>query len=126
MKRIDFLRWYLPLILWAGTILILTSIPTIEIPDLGFEAEDKLAHCGVYFVLGILLGRALAKGYFPNNNILLKIIIFSTPFAALDEIHQLFIPGRSGDIYDFMADSIGILGALLTFWVVRISTRKRI
>lgn len=119
MKRTDFLRWYLPLILWAATILILTSLPTIEPPDLGFEAEDKLAHCGVYFILGILFGRALAKGYVLQRIHFVILIGVALSFAALDEVHQLFIPGRYGDIYDFFADSIGILGSILTFWFIR-------
>ena len=119
MKRTEFLRWYLPLLLWATTILILTSIPTLKPQSLGFNAEDKLAHFGVYYSLGLLRVRALGSGYRAENRVLLKSLLLGVSFAALDEAHQILIPGRSGDIFDFLADSLGILCALITFWLVK-------
>ena len=35
-------------------------------------------------------------------------------YAASDELHQLFVPGRSGEIKDVLLDSLGVLlGVLL-------------
>ncbi len=39
--------------------------------------------------------------------------IFSAVYAASDEIHQLFVPGRSGQIYDIVVDVLGVLLAVL-------------
>ena len=41
---------------------------------------------------------------------------FTFAFACLDEIHQLFVPGRSGRIFDVMLDTCGgIFGAFIVF-----------
>lgn len=117
MKGIDFLRWYVPLILWAATILTLTSIPTLKAPDLGFGAQDKLGHLGVYYIFGLLLFRAVGKGLILPCRSVIFSILFALFFAALDELHQLFIPGRSSDVFDFFADSIGIFLAQLSFLI---------
>ncbi|MGB5337658.1 MAG: VanZ family protein [Gammaproteobacteria bacterium] len=38
-----------------------------------------------------------------------------------DELHQLFVPGRSADIFDVLADAVGgLLGAGLMVLVTRI------
>jgi VanZ family protein len=34
-------------------------------------------------------------------------IALTTAYGATDEIHQLFVPGRSAEIYDLFADAIG-------------------
>ena len=39
--------------------------------------------------------------------------VFGTFYAITDEIHQTFIPGRSGEIRDVIIDSFGILTGLL-------------
>ena len=44
--------------------------------------------------------------------------IFSILYACLDEIHQLFVSGRSGQIMDVFIDSMGIIiGILLVKFV---------
>ena len=39
--------------------------------------------------------------------------VFGTLYAISDEIHQTFIPGRSGEIRDVIIDSLGIFTGLL-------------
>jgi hypothetical protein len=46
---------------WAGAILAGTSIPGSQLPP-AFLHADKLAHLGLYGVLGLLVGRALLLG----------------------------------------------------------------
>ena len=41
--------------------------------------------------------------------------IFCVCYAILDEIHQLFVPDRSGQIRDVLIDSIGILIGIFVF-----------
>ena len=38
-----------------------------------------------------------------------------TLYALLDEFHQRFVPGRTADVFDVMAD---VAGGLLGIWVV--------
>lgn len=75
----------------------------------------KTGHAAEYAVLGFLcMGTArswLQTGRRERNN---KIVVFlawfaATLYAASDEIHQLFVPGRSGQLSDVILDSIGAL-----------------
>jgi VanZ family protein len=36
-------------------------------------------------------------------------VIISVLYAASDELHQLFVPGRMCDLNDFIVDSIGVI-----------------
>ena len=40
---------------------------------------------------------------------------YCTCYAALDEIHQLFVPNRSGQVRDVLIDSVGILIGIILF-----------
>jgi VanZ family protein len=45
---------------------------------------------------------------------------------VLDEIHQAFVPGRSADLLDIVADSVGVtLGTLLRLLAHHLRTRLR-
>ena len=47
-------------------------------------------------------------------------------YACSDEVHQLFVPERSGQIVDVLIDSIGIsLGLLLFFLYLKVFHKKR-
>lgn len=47
-------------------------------------------------------------------------------YAATDEFHQLFVPGRSGQVSDVILDSAGALAGLLILALVRkIMSRRR-
>ena len=56
-----------------------------------------------YTVLFILWFRAL------GNKNPTQAIIFSLIYAFTDEMHQLFIPGRTGRLRDVAIDSIGMI-----------------
>jgi VanZ family protein len=36
-------------------------------------------------------------------------IVITLFYGAIDELHQIFIPGRSADIRDWLADSTGVI-----------------
>ena len=68
----------------------------------------KLAHFTEYFILGILTYN-LIKKYRKKYYIAIIICII---YAISDEIHQIFIPGRSCQITDILIDSIGAITAI--------------
>ena len=68
----------------------------------------KLAHFTEYFILGILTYN-LIKNYRKKYYIAIIICII---YAISDEIHQIFIPGRSCQITDILIDSIGAITAI--------------
>jgi VanZ family protein len=93
-----------------GAILTATSIPGSTIPDVGFRFADKLVHVVMYGGLGLLLARAVDD---PDRmRASLIAIAICVALGAVDEWHQLYIPGRSGAVSDWIADSAGgVLGA---------------
>ena len=97
-------RLWLPPLLWAAIILLLTSIP---VPDRVYvPGGDKTAHVLMYGILGLLAARsALRAGWAPARLALLLLGIAA--FAAIDEAHQMLIPGRFADRLDWYADIIG-------------------
>ena len=100
-----------PPLLWAGFILLLTSWPSGGLP-LGLSAAgvDKVGHFGLYGVLGFLVGRAL-----PRQRVLSAVIaaaLFIALFGALDEWHQVLVPGRAASVWDWVADIVGTITGL--------------
>ena len=46
--------------------------------------------------------------------------LFGTLYAATDEIHQLFVPGRYGKFHDVLIDSAGVaVGILICYFILR-------
>ena len=45
--------------------------------------------------------------------------IFSAAYGVLDEYHQSFVPGRSVEFYDFLADCGGALLYTALFWLLQ-------
>ncbi|GAA4828753.1 VanZ family protein [Paenibacillus vulneris] len=51
--------------------------------------------------------------------------VFSILYAASDEWHQTFVPGRTGHAIDVMVDSIGVVLAAIVIGLARLVFRKR-
>lgn len=104
-------RW-LPPILWMGLIFFVSSQPTLpshpdELIDLIIK---KAGHIAEYGFLALLFRRA-----FLNKRQFLPLLL-TVLYAASDEYHQTFVPGRNGDLLDLGAD---VLGALLALGALR-------
>lgn len=92
-----------PALLWAAVLFSFSSRSTIP-ADLG-GGMDKVAHFGAFAVLGLLLGYAArAQGWAMRWPVLIGLV-----YAATDEIHQSFVPGRSPDAADWVADALGVV-----------------
>ncbi|MCM1251404.1 MAG: VanZ family protein [Clostridium sp.] len=71
----------------------------------------KAAHMTEFGILSILLYVWLGKWQMTTGAKIALAAVISTLYAASDEFHQLFVPGRAGSIGDVMIDSAGaILG----------------
>lgn len=77
----------------------------------------KSAHAAEYGLLGLLL-----LGIFYDGSVRNCIVawLLTSAYAASDEFHQLFVPGRSGQVSDIVIDSTGALITVLVvaFWVM--------
>ena len=69
----------------------------------------KLAHFVLYTLGGMLITIMFInfKEYITKTKI--ASFLLGATYAITDEIHQLFIPGRSGEIRDVLIDSTGVL-----------------
>src|SRR5436309_3051624 len=101
------LQLWAPVVLWAGVIFGLSSIPSLS-SGLGTwdELLRKGAHIAEYAVLGMLLLRALGS--------VLQAVAVGGAYAITDEIHQHFVHGRHSSPFDVAFDACGVaLGLLL-------------
>ena len=75
---------------------------------LAVPGADRFDHLAEYAVLGVLLAFAIrARNPLPWPPLVVALIIGSG-YGALDELHQSFVPGRDGDAFDWVADTLGV------------------
>ncbi|NFU57017.1 VanZ family protein [Clostridium botulinum] len=74
----------------------------------------KIGHFTEYFVLCMLIVFSL-KNEVKNNKKYIISIITTFLYACSDEIHQLFVPGKSGRITDVLIDTVGGIIAILIY-----------
>ncbi len=91
----------------------LSHQPSIDAPLL-FSGQDKVFHAGVYGILGIFLLGAMRPIYtgYTQSQVVTSAIIASL-YGISDEFHQSFVPGRTPDVLDWLADSTGALLAVI-------------
>ena len=98
--------------IYACVILALTSAPGEELTFITqFGASDLVLHAIMYIPLALLVFRALSITYpdMPANRRWLYTVLACSAFGALDELHQIPIPGRFCQFPDFVADTVGVL-----------------
>lgn len=81
----------------------------------------KCAHAGEYAVLGVFLTMALT-----DRRRVMPAAVIGILYAASDEFHQRFVPGRSCQLTDVLLDSAGLLaGIMLVLLADRLYRRFR-
>ena len=136
-NRITILRWVLGalIVLWC-TLIFCMSNETADVSSdrstglvrqfiglfvklFGGDSDDiglidqlefyvrKAAHMFLYFVLTCLVFSFLTCYYLKIKICSLGSVIYSLVYCATDEIHQLFVDGRSGNLFDIGVDMIG-------------------
>ena len=118
-------------LLMSGQVPILSWI-ALETPLFELFPLRKCAHAFVYFCLGMTTGsRAGFSGQYEGERgrvlkgrVVLPWLV-CVAYACSDELHQLFVAGRSGEIRDVMIDSSGALaGVLLVLFLFFVSRKK--
>jgi VanZ family protein len=86
---------------------------------------DKPWHLIGYAGFGVVVARAFAGGFFRSLSLAAAAlaIAFGVAYAASDEIHQMFVPGRSAELADLFADSLGVIIGTATCWACGIIAR---
>jgi hypothetical protein len=105
-----FLRYYLPLLIWAGLIFYFSGIPDLQLNSGIISLEiiiRKFAHLVEYAVLFWLFFRVFFYVHKLDFKYALSwSLFFSVLYAVGDEYHQTFVSGRSGKFIDVIFDSI--------------------
>jgi VanZ family protein len=110
-------RW-LPVLAWAAVIFAASSYPTARASSIHWQdfIIKKSAHMFVYFVLTILLYRALRLSGVGKKQAAWMSVIFAILYGASDEFHQSFTPGREPTLRDVIFDTIGSVIAIYSLW----------
>lgn len=94
-------------------------------PDVGgphwLPVSDKVAHSGLFAVLGGTLawGRHHSEAGIAHGWLLLIGILY----GMSDEWHQMYVPGRTPDLADWLADAFGVVTGYGTTWALLGRTR---
>ena len=92
-----------------------------EIVEILQPIVRKLAHFTLYTLGGILIFNFFNSFKLKNREKIGYSLLVGALYAITDEIHQLFVPGRSGMIKDVFIDSLGIItGVLICVVVVKL------
>jgi len=100
--------WIWPLVV-AAAIFAASSRSQVALPDVA--NIDKVGHFGLYGLLATLVVR-LIRANRGGPWIALALTSF---YGATDEFHQRFVPGRSCDVADWIADTAGAALAILLY-----------
>lgn len=77
----------------------------------------KLAHMAEYALLTITWLFALWVNGLKGKKQLLITLLICFAYACTDEIHQLYVPGRSGKFTDVCIDMVGVGSVLFLVWI---------
>lgn len=104
---------WLPVALMMGLQLWLSSRSRLPDALFPFAGSDKVAHAGWFFLLALLAWRAAREGEgWPRRRRVAVLLVAAVLWAAGDEAHQSFVPGRAVEATDLLAD---VAGAALAF-----------
>jgi len=120
-----FIKHWFPVIIWAGIIFWLSSIPDLKSDLKGDFILRKIAHIAEFAILTFLLFRAISsRGGIASGRgkAIIYSLIIALFYAFSDEFHQFFVRGRQCSLRDVGIDSIGIL---IAFVLCYIKNRKR-
>jgi len=114
--------WLLPSLGYAALIFYLSSL-TSPLPFLptSLFAHDKLLHATEYAGFSAVLAWGLDRvSRLGLRGAAMLAGVSASAYGLTDELHQAFVPGRSADVNDWVADTAGALaGALLAAVVLR-------
>jgi len=92
-------------------------------PDIVLPTSDKVVHLLAYAVLAFLVGLQFRTGAWKTRRWHYVTAVIVCLWAIIDEVTQIPIPGRNGDVMDCLADwigcAIGIVGVVIIARVLK-------
>jgi VanZ family protein len=105
---------WLPVLIWAGFIFYLSSVPHLRFVQSWWDWPiRKAGHMAVFGFLARLIARALSGSTYWSWKKIFGVALVSTAlYAMTDEWHQHFVEGRHASPVDVGIDSLGAWLAL--------------
>jgi VanZ family protein len=94
------------------------SAQSNPLPVLSENVWDKALHTVEYAGLALLVSRAWQEEGVGRGWALVLAIVVTMLYAASDEVHQLWVPGRDSSVFDWSADAIGGTAGAAFFAIV--------
>lgn len=114
--------------IWAGFIAIVSLVSVSNLPEVGINYFDKMAHVFVYFILTITLLWAVLKKNkrnFISLTTLFMVFASSIMYGILIEILQFSITtGRNFEIPDIIANIVGCIFGVLLYKPIKTSVHE--
>lgn len=107
-------------LLWLLVICYLSLMPgdgLPRVPLFNIPHFDKIVHFGFYFILTILLIKPFKKTI-NKYSYITALLISATLSGAIELLQKTVTTTRHGDIYDFIANLLGISFALITYRII--------
>ncbi len=101
---------------------IATHIPAQQLPEM--DVSDKVQHFAAYGLLGMLLYSFLWARNFSPLRTSIYVVVIGAVYGALDELLQIPV-NRIADLYDWIADVVGILLAVIVMSSIRWQVERR-
>ena len=100
---------WLPAVLYMGLIWALSSLRLTGVPIDLVPFRDKGAHFLEYAGLALLVAHAVLRTWPAHRwpRLYLAAVWIAAGWGLADELHQAFVPGRSADVRDLLADLAG-------------------
>ena len=118
---------YIPLVVYWLILFTATTLPAERLPSVGFT--DKVNHFIAYFILAVLVNLTLI--YQRKSRLLFEkapiaTVIICLFYGAVDELHQLLVPGRSAETLDWVADASGAFTGIFIVYFLLNKLRYRL
>jgi len=126
-KLPKFFTYWFPILVYCLLIFIQSSRPSPDITP-HWPYFDKLLHAIAYALLGALFLRAFNTTRIQHHLklIFMLSILFSSLYGISDEIHQSFVPYRTADVMDALADILGSAFGVYIFFKIKIGKNAKI
>jgi VanZ family protein len=128
MEKSDkLLKYWLPVIFWAGVIFYLSSLPGLSSGLAVFwdVLWRKFAHAGEFTIFNWLLWRALRAHDLKFGQALILSLAATVLYAVSDEVHQYFVPDRQCRLLDVGIDSLGAIFGSATLLLLKIKRQNK-
>lgn len=120
---------WVPSLLYMALIAFLSSQPrlVLDFDFRDFPLRDKGVHFVEFAALAVMNAFAFARTLRSPTGLRVALctIVLTATYGYLDEVHQAFVPGRTSDAYDLLADLLGSIAGAAAYFIARLVLKKR-